>query len=99
MNPALAHPRVIPFFPARWYGPETPQSRAALRVVRVEKPANARFTSTDAHDDLSVERERRRGNGVTGRVLRDVDLPSLHAGSSVERDQTADERSDVHGSI
>src|SRR5262249_35244633 len=96
MHPAVARPRFAAWFAGRRHGPEAPRLLAGLRVVGVEKTADAGFAAADADDHFAVHHQRRRGDGMSGRIFADVYRPALDAGTRVEGDEISVERADIH---
>src|SRR5262249_11890211 len=58
-------------------GPETPDLRTGLGVVRIEKPADPRLAAGHAGDDLTVDRQRRAGHAIAQRVIDHFGRPAL----------------------
>ena len=85
-------PGVVPRLAGTGDGPEAPPQLAGLGIVGVDEPADARLAAADADDHHAVERERRHGDRVAGRVVADQDLPPFRAGLGVERVEPA-----IHG--
>jgi hypothetical protein len=69
--PALSRPRVVAGFAGRRDRPETPGTLARPGVVRIQEPADARFSAADPDKDLVLDDERCRGDGVPGCVVGD----------------------------
>src|SRR5690348_10545205 len=57
--PCVCAPRFGAGLTRRWYGLEAPAPLARRGIIRVEKPPNAVFAASDAHDDLAPDRQRR----------------------------------------
>src|SRR5262249_1930454 len=97
--PTVAAPGFVSRLSRPRNGPTTPGQFPGLSVVSVEEATNARFAAADSHDDLSVDRQRRGGDRMSGRVIFDLRLPPDCAGLRVERNQVTIERADIDGVV
>src|SRR5579864_4530173 len=99
MYPAVARPRFASGFAGTRHRPEAPRELAGPGLVRVEKPADARFAPAHADDDFVPNDQRRSGNRVAEFVVADVHRPALDARARIEREEVSVERADEHGVV
>src|SRR3989442_1225577 len=78
-------------------GVKSPGFAARARVIRCDKPANAKLSASHANDDLVLDHERRNRHGITCARIRNPGIPDRPACLGVKRDEMRIESCEKQG--
>ena len=90
--PTLALPGFVSSLAGAGHSPEAPQAAPGVRVVCIEKSANAELAARDPDQHFVAEGQRRRGNSVPGAIVGYHRVPAQLAGVKIDGQQVTVER-------